>query len=572
MSEKKLNKKLESTTAYKIDDNYTFIKTNKNSIIYENNTKNYCIFEVKEDIPESMLNNFKFNDLTKAILYKSEKIPLNNIDNDTIKIIEDTPQKPNIIYDYSGKDKILIDIKIKLEEYYKIKVNKDNTAQKYYYNHHNKRYELLDELKLGQLIEQDLNKPLLQNDVVKIYKMFRNVEEPNNDAITFNNCVLDTNTFTKLPLTTFTIKNIPYDFLEPKERKNLGKPTLIEKTIKEITIPANKPNYTKHYDYFLEVLGSSFQRINYKKYFVIFTGSGDDGKDILQEIIKIIHGTLALDIEPSQLVEDEFFKLNLSGCNCYLMNELHKNSFTPPIVEMIKKMTGRGRASGRGMYTTKLSPIEDFGVIIITTNTIPSVPFNNEQYWRRLIIIKLPNKFYEDEEPNPTENIYKANPFLSDELRKDKDGIEWLISIAIEKFKPILNNEKNFTIKQSITDTQFIYDGTNPLRNFLERHLIRTDNIEDKVSNKEIVYHFLNWCIKHGISPEQLQIDNINELRKEIGNKIKNIHKISDLNNFKGRKGSSTAYKTFALYLDEDMETLEDIERELPTLISTFFN
>ena len=82
----------------------------------------------------------------------------------------------------------------------------------------------------------------------------------------------------------------------------------------------------------------------------------------------------------------------------------------------------------RIMRSQETIKAKDYGVIMIATNNIPNVEFNQIAYWKRLILIRLPNTFDESLEDNTEENIknnvLKANEDLEFQLQDDTDGIE----------------------------------------------------------------------------------------------------------------------------------------------------
>lgn len=552
-------------SAYKINDNYLLLKCNENKAIYDNKSKDHYTFTYEDEIPKSVKDNYAPAELYTALRYaeaeaENNKINLSSIDTNTLSKFITEENKPKIAFSYSDRYKKLINLKKPLETYYKIKVNAENINDKYYYNYVTAKYEPLDIFKLGVLLEKEFNIILTETDANTLYGMFRNVTEPNNDAITFDNVILNTATFEVMPQDTFTVKRINYNYLPLAETK---KDTLTERTLKQIFIPKDKPSNTEYYDDFLQRNGASFKKVNKHKMIYLLTGTGDDGKGIILKILQILHGALSIIIKPKQLIED-FYTVNLSDTNVILMDELNKNSFTTEIVGMLKDISGRGSIDSRIIRSQETVKVKDYGVIFIATNTVPAVPYSEKAYWERLILINLPNKFIEDASAEDLDkNTYKANDDLSFELEADRDGIEWLISASIEAYK---NRTNGFIIKQNYVETQFLYDGSNPINTFIKNCIIYTGNREDVISNEEIRYNLINFCMKHNKTPADLEVLTPAELRQEIGVKLKNA--FDNLDN-SGRKGNSTGYRSLKLNIDYDAE---DVKYELKTLEDIFFN
>lgn len=561
------------TRASYINKDFYLVRTKNNStFIYDVSKTVHYEFKESQDIPPAIFKTFNAGDFFEALKTlddkatdKSRLLDLTSIDGDALSEMEAITEKPFITFVNTDHTQKLIDLKEKIEPYYKIVVNVEN-KNKYYFNHNTKKYELLDKdgLTLGYLLQKDFNITLVNKDITTLYGLFRIPKEPNHDAIAFNNMVLDTDTWQKLPRDTFTVKSINYDYLEPGQTK---KGTLTEKTIKEIFIPANAPDNTQYYKDFLQRLGASFKKENKHKFIYLLSGSGDDGKSLILNILGLVHGKLALNLEPKNL-DDDFYNLNLSDTNVLIMDELNKGSFNNDRVATLKLLSGRGAKDSRRMHSQELVTTKNYGVIFIGTNVIPSVPFSDKAYWKRLIIIKLPNKFIEDlDKPDLDNNIYIANEELNEYLAEDVDGLEWLISEAINQYKNIGNG---FEIKQNALDTQFLYDGDNPIKIFISNYIMKTNDNSQLLANNEIKYYLLSWALKIGVSKNDLGVETPNELSQEIGAKIKNV--FEDIE--KGRKGSSTAYRGLALNIDPE-EYLKDDDNlifELNVLQDIYFN
>ena len=554
--------------AYKVDDNYVIVQNSNNaSILFDVNTNDFYKFHYSDDLPKHILDNVKPTDLMNAIKKEdNRKISLNDLPSDVVEKIKLELPKPSLFIKQGDKARQLIDTKKKIEKYYKIKVNEDNKNQKYYFNYETKKYDLLDKFQLGILLEKDFNTILSEKDVTTIYGMLRDVTKPNNDAIAFNNLVLDTKTFGILPNDTFTIKKIPYNYIPINETKQN---TLIEKTLKEILIPCNDSNKTDYYFDFLERIGASFKRVNKHKFIYMLQGNGNDGKGIILKILSMLYGDLAVSVKPSNFTDD-FFATNLSDTNLILIDELNKNSFTPQVVDVLKDISGRGVRDVRIMRSQETIKAKDYGVIIIATNNVPNVPFNQLAYWKRLILVKMPNVFDETIEENSQENmqnnILKANENLEFQLEDDIDGIEWLISASIEAYK---NKGSNFIITQTATATQLIAESKNPVSAFIDTYISQTNNYEDKLTNLEIKFHFLQWCIKNDITLKELDVISTKALSKEIGRVIGN--KYPSVMQNKSKKAGIALYPGIILNIDKEKPTIEEIREKITTLEDIIF-
>ena len=523
----------------KIDNFYFFIQINSNTIILNNKTSEYFTITTLKDIPKNIKQEIRPVDLNNALtkLTKGENQHkyLSLLDDNLINKLKNLKHKIKANIYTPHKNHIqLMSYKHELENYYDIVVNADNTNEKYYYDNTQGRYVLFNHFDLGVLIERDShpiydetqNKDiplcLPDNDLKTIFGMFRRKQKPQNDLICFSNCVFDTRTFTKTTGNSFTTKNIHYNYIALCDCE---KDTLVERVLKMIFIPKNNPNNNHAFMDFLQRLGACFLRQNKHKFIYMLTGSGDDGKSIILYILSLLFGEQGLWMKIESFT-DKFFKVNMNNTCVLLTDELNSSSFTKEVTATLKDITGRSSTDSRVMYSQTTVKVQDYGIPFMATNIIPHVPFNDSAYWKRLHIVRLPNKFVAKNEKDLIDNEYIKDENLEEKLAADTAGVEWLISASINAYHEC---EGNFTVNQSALDTQFIYDGKNPIRVFIKR-FVRTGNRMDTLSVLEIKYHLLKFCIKNNITADELGVDSSQELSKEIGyklmNKINNMEKI----------------------------------------------
>lgn len=144
---------------------------------------------------------------------------------------------------------------------------------------------------------------------------------------------------------------------------------------------------------------------------------------------------------------------------------------------------------------------------------------------------------------------------LEEKLAADTAGLEWLISASINAYQGC---NGRFGVKQSVTDTQFIYDGDNPIRVFIMRFISETNNNEDILSNVEIKYYLLHFCVKNNINKIDLEVSSSKELSMEIGYKLKNHFK----NLEKVNRNGIAHYKKLVLNVDNEM-SIDEIKEEI---------
>lgn len=554
-------------TGIRLNNNYLLIQYRGYSYIFNEREQTINRFDTNEELVA-----LGVTDLNAYIKKLKQIKPITEIEelatNKTvIRYFNANDSKPILEpKQHSKADTILIKNCEDLQSYYNICINKSN-KKKYYYNPYTNKYEELDLNTLGLLLKDEYGIILFDYELTRMLQLFRISQEPKDDYINFNNCCLNTNTF---EITTdekiFTTKNIPYNYIpNPKDCKQ---GTIVEKTLKQILIPADNPTDDSLYIDCLQRIGASFKRENIHKKGTLYLGTGNNGRGILKRIIETIFKALAVTVRPEKL-KDDFFKVNLGSTNIIVMDELDKNSFNnATVLANLKDITGRGSEQTRNMREQEVITVKNYGMLWLFSNVAPSVAFNQIAYWRRMDLLTLPNTFEENiKEDKPKQRIYKANPYLDDAIAKDTDGIEWLISESIYQYKQMIEQGQDFARSQTVEQSQFAFDGKDPLRVFIESFVMQTNNKDDKLSNKIICYHFLQWCINNDV--KDLDATSYQELTRNIGNKLNNLFNQLDVVKINGLKH----YKGLSLNIDSEVLELEDIDNVyFNELIDSIFN
>ena len=218
---------------------------------------------------------------------------------------------------------------------------------------------------------------------------------------------------------------------------------------------------------------------------------------------------------------------------------------------------------------------KNYGMLWLFSNTAPFVPFSETAYWRRTDLLILPNTFLEDiSQDNPGENEFKADPNLDIKLDLDTDGIEWLISRSVYEYKRMREKHKIFLLNQTAEQSQFKYDGSDPLRIFLTKYIIRDKSRTDMtLSNRIIRYHFINWALKENLTGQGIGITGEADLSRVVRTKIENLFgKIESTVKPKNQNGQ-TSYVGFILNIDTDIKLDTDLDLELyDEMVKEFFD
>lgn len=266
--------------------------------------------------------------------------------------------------------------------------------------------------KLGNYLSHKY--PILQLGIEKseldsILNISGTFDELHYEYYLFNNGVLNLHerSFTKTTnfADYFTTKKMDCDFsidtitIDPL---NSEPNCLIDRVLREIFIPnykkGAKDQFIGYYIDFLERVGATFNtRIKEKKFACYYNPKGDNGKDIVIEILKIAFGDRCL-LVTMEILQDE--KADLSEYDIVIIDELDKNTFKDAIA-FIKRITG-GEEDGtaqRRLYTDEIYRPKNPSAFFLFTNDIPKVEFKETAFYNREDALKLKNRFIN--KPNP---------------------------------------------------------------------------------------------------------------------------------------------------------------------------
>lgn len=219
---------------------------------------------------------------------------------------------------------------------------------------------------------------------------------------------------------------------------------------------------------FLQRVGAAFNTRIKEKKFPCYYGKGDNGKDIVIEILKMAFGDRCLLVTMDILQDD---KADLSEYDVVIIDELDKDTFNDAIA-FIKRITG-GEEEGtvkRRHYSHEVFRPKNPSAFFLFTNDIPKVPLNDTAFYRREDALELKNRFIE--KPNPKKNNeFQADSSLKDKIKNAKeDSLKWLINAGLKAYYDCFDDKgyfKGFKMAQTAEETKMIVNNTDPLTKFL---------------------------------------------------------------------------------------------------------
>lgn len=307
----------------------------------------------------------------------------------------------------------------------------------------------------------------------------------NTDLFAFDNCVLDLKTMTTRPAKydDYISWTCGYDY-NPKVNQTQLKDLqdLLKKIFPDVDI----------LQLVLEILSCGFTG-KPLEYFVVFNGSGGNGKGLLDEFVKLIYGDYCYIYAPVCLLTEKDKtganpeKVKLHNKRIVIMKE--PSSKEKLNNDRIKDMTGGGNLSGRDLYAGKDDcEILMALILIMECNVRPLFqedPTDGDR--RRIVDILFPNKFTNDKKLINNVNVFQADvKYKSLEWKiEHRDAFVYLL---MEAFKVLKKNNYVLTIPQCVEERskKYINESFTILKMFND-YYEPTDEVDSFVKISDIV-------------------------------------------------------------------------------------
>lgn len=458
-----------------------------------------------------------------------------------------------------------------------------NTEKQYFYNEDTGYYDEITISQLKNKLYTIFGFNLTESDIIAIIKAVPNEDKLYTNLLNFKNLLFDIETLEEFKpfqeVTSYnkkdylTINNIGslnknnntiklLDFqknlevsdvllpkqlpeidpkLSPNEYPKKYGMTLTEIVLRQILIPKDNSNDIRLFKDYLERFGSNIYGTNLYKVITFYYGDGDNGKSVLNLFNDLIFNNLNYEITADTL-KDNFKLPAFQNRLIVSIDEVTRDSFKY-LKAFLKHVSSKyAKMEERGMHTDKTNKQYGFPNIIIYSNELLELsPQQDKALFSRLDYLKLPNKFLEEKELSKYDNTYPLVNNLEELLKKDHDGLSWLITSAINTFKQMKEQDNIYTCKQTRDETVNIYWDIDYLTKFLYLYTEYIDDLPKSlfISNQEITNSYIEYMYD-----QNKDVDTEN-LSKEIGMKLNTIY--PDLkkegNKYKETKTGKTMYR-----------------------------
>lgn len=244
------------------------------------------------------------------------------------------------------------------------------------------------------------------------------------------------------------------------ELNNGANATLMEKTLRELFIPRQEPENDKAFKDILYLIGEAFIINNVSKNLVtLYNPQGNNGKTLFAFILECLFGKKYEGIEPKDF-KDPFFKTLIDDKNVILIDEILPESLMNHYHQLKNITKGGSNSEGlRKMYKDEYQDSKGNGVFFILCNELLDINLDDTALLHRFLVYDLPNLFIEN--VDESKNEYEINPSIFDEIKEDREGLEWLVNISIKMY---LNY--NFE-RQTVDEVKNKFIQENVIRRFI---------------------------------------------------------------------------------------------------------
>jgi len=260
-------------------------------------------------------------------------------------------------------------------------------------------------------------------------------------------------------------------------------------------------------NYLLTLIASYLDGYNRDQLFIIWTGSGANGKGATTKLISKTFGKYFSTL-PATIITQKQAKsssatpelANKQGVRFIALNEPEKDDNIQ--LGRMKELTGCDEIQARGLYKEPFTYTPQFK-IIVSCNDLPEIPFGGDGgTWRRTRVISWSSKFIKKEEYHkekekmnelkskgkPYEYIFKRNDTLVDNFETWKQAFMWLL---LKKYYIKYKKEGLKEPKKVIEHTENYKRDNDMYLEFIHETLIEKEESKEKIS--EVYKWFQEW-------------------------------------------------------------------------------
>jgi len=254
----------------------------------------------------------------------------------------------------------------------------------------------------------------------------------------------------------------------------------------------------KQYKYFIQTTCDIIKGDNKRKLFLIWTGSGDNGKSVVASLLEKTFGDYHFS-PPSTLITQKQQQssgatpelLPAKGSKILVLSETDNNDVLNN--GMVKKLTGGDCLYARGLFRDPVQ-INPSWLSLLHCNKMPGVSSEDQAMWNRLRVVEFTSKFVDSGYPSNEEDQIKEKLFPKDNRLKDNLHIyaqpfAWFLIKAYEKY-----SGSNIIEPEMVKlATQQYHKANDFYLQFVEENLVKTESDKDIIALNSLYTIFKEW-------------------------------------------------------------------------------
>ncbi|MGL5712586.1 MAG: DNA primase family protein [Paraclostridium sp.] len=188
-----------------------------------------------------------------------------------------------------------------------------------------------------------------------------------------------------------------------------------------------------------EFMGVSISESITAKRFMIFVGSGDNGKSVWLNVVrKVIGADNISSASLSDLAANRFAKAQLLGKLANIASDISGSALND--ISNIKELTGNDQTSADRKFQSQVNFVNKAS-LMFSCNVLPEANTADEAYFKRLLIVECPNQVPE----------HLQDKHLEDKLTTELAKSAWL-NTALEGLKQYCTRSQVFTQSTKIQE------------------------------------------------------------------------------------------------------------------------
>ncbi len=245
---------------------------------------------------------------------------------------------------------------------------------------------------------------------------------------------------------------------------------------------------------------------NKSQYNLFLLGPGSSGKSSLMKICKVSLKEMIFEFKEDTFAQNNGKAdrvLNMLMYNPYI-RIMWVNELKGKIDDSLFKQVCEGQVQTTTLFQEGQNVVKFNALLVNTMNDFPNIKIDSGVE-RRIKSLEHKSKFTTNkQEVNEKKNIYYADSNLIDEISNDEELQNAFVEILCEYAYEFLNG-KRYELSKNFKETKSnIVDTNDVLKEFIENHLVKTEDEKDKIDLEEMHESFKAIYPNSKITKQQL--------------------------------------------------------------------